>query len=151
MIREANVADAPAIKTLVESLSHYYLNEEVGDNQDILLPLWFANTLTTSQFESRLSSSDFANFVYVEQGQVVGYLSIKEKHHLYHLFVAQAHQRKGLSKKLWNHALSVVGYHDYTVRSSLYAVPIYRQFGFKESGPAASKEGIGFQPMAFSI
>lgn len=151
MIREANVADAPSIKTLVESLSHYYLNEEVSDDQDVLLPLWFANTLTISQFENRLSSSNFANFVYVKQGQVVGYLSIKEKHHLYHLFVAQAHQRKGLSKKLWNHALSVVGGHDYTVRSSLYAVPIYRQFGFKESGPAASKEGIGFQPMAFSI
>jgi predicted GNAT family N-acyltransferase len=35
----------------------------------------------------------------------------------------------------------------FTLRSSLYAVPIYKRFGFSESGPVGTKDGISFQPM----
>ncbi|WP_425475087.1 GNAT family N-acetyltransferase [Brenneria uluponensis] len=40
-----------------------------------------------------------------------------------------------------------LGLNTYTVRSSIYAVPIYKKLGFKESESVTSKEGIRFQPM----
>ena len=142
-IRHAVVDDASEIKNLVSSLSHYYL----ADKDSSVLPEWFSATLATSEFEQRLSSENFSNFVYSVDNVIVGYISIKDKSHLYHLFVAENHQGKGISKALWSHATSDTGISVYTVRSSLFAVPIYKRFGFNESEPAAAKDGIGFQPM----
>lgn len=36
-----------------------------------------------------------------------------------------------------------------SVRSSIYAVPVYKRFGFLESGPAGSKDGVSFEPMEY--
>lgn len=40
---------------------------------------------------------------------------------------------------------------DITVRSSLVAVPVYERFGFTIAGPAAEKDGFGYQPMALRL
>ena len=141
-IRAATPSDALDIKTLVHSLSHYYLQDKTAP-----LPSWLSKTLAITEFERRLSGDDFITFVYRQSDAVVGYISIKDKNHLYHLFVAETHQGKGIARKLWNHATSTVNSNRYSVRSSLYAVPIYQSFGFKSSSAAANKDGIGFQPM----
>ncbi|TGN39121.1 GNAT family N-acetyltransferase [Marinobacter confluentis] len=141
-IRKASVEDASEIKELVSSLSHFYLKDE-----NSLLPEWFSKTLELSEFELRLSSEDFSSFVYSINDVIVGYISIKESSHLYHLFVAENYQGKGIAKELWNYATSDSGIDIYTVRSSIFAVPVYRRFGFKESEEATSKDGISFQSM----
>ena len=141
-IREASVEDAIKIKNLVSSLSHFYLE----DNSSVL-PSWFSDTLTISEFESRLKSENFTNLVYLLNEEIVGYISLKDSSHIYHLFVAEHHQGKGISKKLWNHASSILKADAYTVRSSVFAVPVYKSFGFNASGEMASKDGIRFQPM----
>jgi GNAT superfamily N-acetyltransferase len=143
-IRKASIDDAIKIKDLVSSLSHFYLE---GDNT--LLPGWFSDTLEISEFENRLMSEDFINLVCVLNEEIVGYISIKGSSHIYHLFVAEQHQGKGISKELWNRATSGLDVGVYTVRSSIFAVPVYKSFGFKASGAIASKDGIQFQPMEF--
>ncbi len=67
--------------------------------------------------------------------------------HLFHLFVAETHQGKGISRALWNYAISGAKPKEYTLRSSLYAIPVYQRFGFTEYGAVEQKEGIVFQPM----
>ncbi len=141
-ICKAQVSDASEIKELVSSLSNFYLEEKSSS-----LPSWFLKTLELSEFEQRLSSDEFANFVYLDNNSIAGYISIKGKNHLYHLFVGERHQGKGISKKLWNYAISNIASDHYTVRSSVYAVPVYKKFGFRESGPLESKDGISFQAM----
>ncbi|MDB4837636.1 GNAT family N-acetyltransferase [Marinomonas sp.] len=149
-IRQATVKDAKAIQVLVLSLSYFYLSDKVT-----VLPKWFAKTLELSEFEHRLSSSEFNTFVYGEGGEIGGYIAIKqvkkqgakESRHVYHLFVSAAHQGKGIAKQLWNTATLHSDIKHYTVRSSLNAVPVYKRFGFMEDGAVSSKDGICYQTM----
>ena len=144
VIRKANEGDAPTIKDLVTSLSHFYLEDKKAS-----LPQWFLNTLEVSAFEQRIVSTDFVNYVYTESDIIIGYIAIKDTSHVYHLFVAEGHQGRGVSTELWKFTKSELSSPTFTVRSSIYAVPVYKAFGFQESGAASSKDGICFQPMEF--
>lgn len=141
-IRMANKADVNKIYTLVKSLSHFYLN-----NRDGSLPNWFSETLTEQAFIQRVNNERYHNFVYIIDDQIVGYLAFRGNSHLYHLFVSERHQGQGIAKKLWQHATQYCIAECYTLRSSLFAIPVYKKFGFKKSGAAGEKDGIGFQPM----
>ncbi|MBV1910485.1 MAG: GNAT family N-acetyltransferase [Kangiellaceae bacterium] len=77
----------------------------------------------------------------------MGYISIKNPDYLFHLFVAEQHQGKKIATKLWQHSKRALGASRYTVLSSFYAIPVYIKLGFTESGPSASRDGIGYQPM----
>ena len=76
---------------------------------------------------------------------------MKRSSHLFHLFVSEKYQGKGLARELWGFASNVCVSNIYTLRSSLYAVPVYRKFGFIESGVAGEIDGIGFQPMELRV
>jgi len=141
-IRTAVQKDAREISSLVASLSDFYLK-----SPDHELPDWFSRTLTENEFLRRIVGSEYSNFVYEIDGEIIGYIAMKGDNHLFHLFVSAAHQGKGLSRKLWEFAINECVSAVYTLRSSLYAVPIYKKFGFIESAISGEKDGIGFQPM----
>ena len=141
-IREAKTKDATQIKELVVDLSHYYLSANEGT-----LPEWLSSTLELKQFESRLKSNNFTNLVCESNGDIIGYISIKDKNHIYHLFVSKEHQRKGIAKRLWAKAKNLCQSSTYTVRSSIYAIPVYECFGFSKSKGIESKDNIRFQTM----
>lgn len=145
-IRVAVSNDVNKISTLVASLSHFYLK-----NPTDVLPQWFDNTLTQRAFLTRIEDPDYANFVYELDDEIIAYIAIKGNSHLFHLFVAEKHQGKGLSRAMWVFATNVCVANLYTLRSSLYAVPIYKKFGFVESDVAGEKDGIGFQPMQLQM
>lgn len=141
-IRVATTNDVRQTRDLVVSLAHYYL-----DRSAATLPSWFSDTLTLCSFSERLASPEYQNYVYEEAGSIVGYISIKAQSHLYHLFVSEEFQGKGIARRLWTHAREHSHASQFSLRSSLQAVPIYRHFGFTESGPIEVKDGISFQPM----
>ncbi|PKG39094.1 GNAT family N-acetyltransferase [Psychromonas sp. Urea-02u-13] len=145
-IRVANENDVSKICSLVISLSHFYLESIESE-----LPDWFAETLTEKAFLNRIINEEYQNFVYEIHGEIVGYLALKGNSHLYHLFVAENHQGKGISKSLWSYARNVCIAEIYTLRSSLFAIPIYQNFGFKMVGDAGEKDGIGFQSMELRV
>ncbi|MCV2402428.1 GNAT family N-acetyltransferase [Marinomonas sp. C2222] len=142
-IRVAASGDAKAIQSLVMSLSHFYL-----EDIEAPLPKWFLKTLSLDAVIDRLTSSEYQTLVYVEDGIVCGYVSIKSESHLYHLFVCEEHQGKGIARQLWNAITSGSDVNTYTVRSSLYAVPVYERLGFQRTGEVASKEGICYLAMS---
>lgn len=141
-IRIATNNDAEKISELVKSLSHYYLKDKSG-----VLPEWFQSTIKKNAFYERIQNSEYSNYLYEENKLIIGYISIKDKSHLYHLFVSEEHQGKGVARKLWEYAANECMSNIYTLRSSLYAVPIYKKFGFVESCAAQENDGIGFQAM----
>lgn len=145
-IRQATPIDARPISSLVKSLAHYYLDDADND-----LPEWLANTLTEDAFLQRINSSEYNNFLCEQDGQVIGYGSMKKPNHLYHLFVAEAFQGKGISRKLWEQLIAEESNATYTLRSSIFAIPVYERFGFKAVGERGTKDGVSFQPMAFEI
>ena len=148
----ATPAEAPALAQLVNGLSHYYL-----DDPKAQLPDWLSDTLTEASFTARLAEPNYINLVCkfkdeVSGAEVIqGYMSIKDQSHIYHLFVAEDYQGKGVAKQLWNHARAFTQSESFTVRSSLYAVPVYKQFGFVEAGDVGCKDGVTFMPMKLSI
>ncbi|AJQ96163.1 acetyltransferase [Gynuella sunshinyii YC6258] len=145
-MRKALLEDLEEIRNLVMSLTHFYL-----DDSSARLPDWFSETLTESAFAQRLTSSEFQNYVVEQDGLIVGYLSIKQGDYLYHLFVAEAFQGNGIARRLWLHARSQTSAKVFRLRSSIYAVPVYKRLGFEESGPLGTIEGISFQPMELRL
>ena len=110
-----------------------------------------ANTLTEDAFLQRINSSDYINFLCEQDGQVIGYGAMKRLNHLYHLFVAEAFQGKGISRKLWEQLIAEESNATYTLRSSIFAIPVYERFGVKAVGERGSKDGVSFQSMVFEI
>ena len=145
-IREALIGDVNSIQILVTSLSNYYLSE--GSNS---LPQWFQDTVTEASFLTRIQSSEYKNFVYIIENKIIGYISIKSNSHIYHLFVLEAYQRNGISRQLWSHAKAHCLSSHYTVRSSAFAIPIYKKFGFVEVGELARKDGISYLSMKLDL
>jgi GNAT superfamily N-acetyltransferase len=145
-IRVAVKKDVVKISNLVKSLSHFYLKDQKNE-----LPEWFDKTLAQSEFLKRIEGSEYFNFVYENEGEIIGYSAMKGSSHLFHLFVSEKYQGKGLARELWGFASNVCVSNIYTLRSSLYAVPAYRKFGFIESGVAGEIDGIGFQPMELRV
>lgn len=141
-IRIAVESDVHQIADLVASLSHFYLDEPGKE-----LPVWFRESITEVAFAARVPSLEYLNFVYEEVGVLLGYISIKGGSHLYHLFVAEVFQGRGISRLLWLQAKERSQSKSFSLRSSLYAVPVYKRFGFVESGSVGTKDGISFQPM----
>lgn len=154
-IRIAYAEDVKEIATLVRSLSHYYLPQKISSAQDSStkslsaksLPSWLLNTLTEEQFLQRINRVEYSNYVYCIDDEIVGYIAMKESSHLYHLFVSETHQGKGIAYKLWKHVGENCSAEKYTVRSSLYAVPVYKKWGFVETDSIKEKDGIRFQAM----
>jgi GNAT superfamily N-acetyltransferase len=141
-IRPAIQTDVTQIAGLVKSLAHFYLDDPRAE-----LPSWLNETLSDEAFTSRISSSKYLNFVFEEADSIVGYISIESPGHLYHLFVSEKFQGKGISRLLWEHARQNCHDTTFSLRSSLHAIPVYKQFGFSESGPVGTKDGVSFQPM----
>ena len=155
-IRIAHAEDVKEIATLVRSLSHYYLPQKTSSAQDSptksssvkSLPSWLLNSLTEEQFLQRITNAEYSNYVYCIDDEIVGYIAMKESSHLYHLFVSEARQGNGIANGLWKHICGKCSAEKYSVRSSLYAVPVYKKWGFVETDMVREKDGIKFQAMA---
>ena len=145
-IHIATNRDAEQIQKLVSDLSHFYLSEE-----NTKLPDWLTTSLDLAAFEERINSNDYINLLCEINNSIVGYISVKNKSHIYHLFVSQQHQRKGIAKALWENIIKICDSSKYSVRSSLYAIPVYASFGFTPSSPINVKEGIQYQEMDLFI
>jgi GNAT superfamily N-acetyltransferase len=138
-IRKANRSDAKQIRDLVYSLSHFYLSDRRST-----LPEWLAMSLELTEFEARLESHEFTNIVCELENGIVGYIAMKDNRYLYHLFVAEDYQGKGIARQLWMEITKICRSPQYTVRSSIYAIPIHQKFGFIASGAIAQKDGVQY-------
>ena len=84
-------------------------------------------------------------------GELIGFVGVRDNKHLYHLFVAKSLQRQGIGRMLWDTAkreCEASGHHGaFTVNSSNHAMPIYERWGFRRDGPAKHSDGITYNPM----
>ena len=145
-IRPATPEDAAAISALVMGVSPSFTLRPDGEGAEIFLA-----TLTPGAFGGYLSSPDYAYLVAEEDGALAGVIGIRENRHLFHLFVAAAFQGRGLSRRLWetarDAALRAGNPGEFTVNSSMYAVPVYERFGFVPTDPRVEQHGIAWLPM----
>jgi GNAT superfamily N-acetyltransferase len=84
-------------------------------------------------------------------GEIAGFIAIRERKHLFHMFVGARWQRRGLSRKLWEvaraAAIDVGASGQFTVNASNFAVPVYEAMGFVRTAPMQCVKGLFFNPM----
>jgi ribosomal protein S18 acetylase RimI-like enzyme len=98
-----------------------------------------------------LESGRYRFTVAESNGRVLGFIAIRDASHLFHLFVSAEHHGQGIGRSLWQEGLTAASKGSrnstFTVNSSPNAVPVYRRFGFVETGPLVQMHGVSFLPM----
>ena len=151
LIGPATDSHAADISALILGLSHYFLTGPDGPDSHS-----FLSTLTPAATAQRLRSDEFFYLVAQHQtapGQaatVCGVMALRERHHIYHLFVAAPMHRQGIARKLWNHVREGSPAQAFTVNSSISAVSFYERLGFRATAPLQTERGLSFLPMSFS-
>lgn len=145
-IREAELSDVQAISNLAQSLSEKYVTPEFHvDARDAFLKSMTADGI------NQLIASGLRYHVTEINGNIVGIVGMKGNQHLYHLFVDESFQRKGIARQLWNTAMqsckAAGNPGEYTVNSSRYAQRVYESFGFVAQSAPHERNGIVTIPM----
>jgi GNAT superfamily N-acetyltransferase len=144
--RAGSPADAEVIAGLIAS----FQSELTADPSGVGAQEYLASVSVLAE-RVYLASERYGYLVAYSDSQLIGLIAIRDRSHLFHLFVERSHQRRGIARRLWDRALSELcapnsdGY--FTVNSSLSAVPAYQAFGFVPVGSIQSMHGITFVPM----
>ncbi|WOB06907.1 GNAT family N-acetyltransferase [Piscinibacter gummiphilus] len=146
-VEAATVSDAEAISALIVELSEpFFLSPSREGAQPFLA------SVSAEAERGYLSSASFSYYVAKSGGSLAGFIALRDNSHLFHLFVAKAFQGKHLASQLWGvaktEALRDGNPGEFTVNSSLSAVPVYERFGFVRQGEVQRMHGISFQPMS---
>lgn len=111
---------------------------------------FFASVSEQSE-RTYIGSERYDFLVAEEDGQLAGVVAVRDRTHLFHLFVASRFQRAGLARELWNRARqrasAAGGTGSYTVNASLHAVTAYEHLGFVRAGQPLQAHGIAYLPM----
>lgn len=145
-IRAATPDDAQRIGTLVRELAVKYITHEFSEEG--------AGRLLESMSEAAIRSyleSGYRYHLAEENGELAGVIAIRDNCHLYHLFVSERFQGRGLARRLWEVARAVCldagNPGVFTVNSSRYAVGLYEKFGFVRQSEAVDISGVISIPM----
>jgi len=145
-IRLATRSDATAISQLVFSLAAKYITVDFSAEG--------ARTLLSSMEPAAIERSLASGYRYhiaEEAGAIVGVAGTRDNTHLYHLFVAESHHRRGIATALWRVArdacIAAGNSGEFTVNSSRYARPLYQKLGFVAAGPEDEHGGVFTTPM----
>jgi GNAT superfamily N-acetyltransferase len=144
LIRSAIESDAAAVSKLIEGLSGYFATASISQ-----ISQSFRDTISVEAVAERIASSDFCCFVAEDHKGLSGFVAFRNPSHLFHLFVAQPAQSRGLGKLLWQKVLDQSTCAEITVNSSIFAIPFYQRLGFVRAGPDQSVDGISYAPMTF--
>ncbi|HJW07745.1 MAG TPA: GNAT family N-acetyltransferase [Rhodanobacter sp.] len=85
-------------------------------------------------------------------GRLAGVAAMRDDCHLFQFFVSTRLHGRGIARQLWRRAMRDAvrraGTRQFTLNASAMAVPVYRRFGFVDSGPpTVSCSGLLTQPM----
>jgi GNAT superfamily N-acetyltransferase len=142
----ATVSDAEEISKLIMELSEPFFLSPSREGAEPFLA-----SVSKEAERGYLSASNFSYFAAKANDNLAGFIALRDNSHLFHLFVAKEFQGKGLATQLWSmakaKALEAGNPGEFTVNSSLNAVPVYKRFGFVRQGEVQSMHGISFQPM----
>jgi ribosomal protein S18 acetylase RimI-like enzyme len=145
-LRRAELADAEAISELILSFRTSFFTEPDGSGAEPFLA-----SVSAEAERGYIESSRYEFVVAEARGALVGFIAMKDRTHLFHLFVSAAYQRQGIAAELWRLAREATGPHGgeavFTVNSSLPAVPVYERFGFVQASPPVHRDGVAFVPM----
>lgn len=151
-IRPAGEADAEDISALVTDLAQRHIRADcTPEGLQTLL-----ETMTPGAVSERMMSGDFRHWLAAADGKLAGICVMRGENHLYHLFVSDDFQKRGIAKRLWHEAREdarrrTPGLKHFTVNASSYGRPAYERMGFVAEGEPMDMNGIRSQPMRLDV
>lgn len=146
VIQLARKTDSEVIAELVQGVAHYFLSDPSGSGAK-----GFMNSISQESISKYISNTYFIYALCFIDSKLAGVAALRNKSHIYHLFVNPDFHRLGIGRRLWQYLKSEAEHcgnpGDFTVNSSIFAVPLYSAFGFFPVGEPQVKNGIQFQPM----
>lgn len=144
LIRRAVPEDADAISKLIMGAAHHFLVDPCRKGAE----LFFAS-ITPQAIRDYINDQRFHYLVADQDANLLGAVALRDGRHLFHLFVAPSHQRRGIASSLWDAARSAAAPDAMflTVNASANAVAAYQRFGFTTVGPRQEVNGVAFTPM----
>ena len=149
-IRKTELKDAEEIGRLIVKLAERYITQEFN-------PKARRYFLASNNGKSvkRFMESGFSYHIADIGGRVVGVVGVRDNSHLYHLFIDESHQGKGMARQLWDVAMADCISNGnpgvFTVNSSNYAVGVYESLGFVRTKPMQNNEGALYNPMELRV
>jgi ribosomal protein S18 acetylase RimI-like enzyme len=148
-IRPLDPADIPAAAALLRRAAEtFFLHESAPEDAADVLAQHDAAGLR------RNLDAGYVYRVAIVDGVVAGFIGVRDRTHLYHLFVDAAYQRRGIARALWDAGLAAAlgpghpGY--FTVNASNFAVPFYVSLGFERTAPM-QVDKVRYNPMRLSV
>jgi GNAT superfamily N-acetyltransferase len=145
-IRAATVGDSHQISALINRVAHFFTLRPDGLGAED-----FLKTISPDAIAHCIAAPQFRYYAGFLGDHLVGVAAMRENRHLYHLFVAPEYQRRGFGRQLWEFAraesLGLGNQGEFTVNSTLFAVPAYASFGFVATGAPIESHGIAYVPM----
>lgn len=143
ILRAAVAADAAAIGALILDLA-----PDFAPQPGAALPPAFTASLAPERLAQRIDDPDHRFWVAERDGRILGVIALARGTHVLYLFVDRSCHRGGVARALWERALAqTAAAQTWTVNASVYAVPVYRRFGFEPTGPAELRNGLRCVPM----
>jgi len=146
-IRDAAITDTEEISNLV--ISSVLPHKEMDFDGHGWARFCDSNDFPTTQ--NRLTNSQYFTLCSVSEDCIVGIITLKNYEIVDQLYVSPSHQRKGVSRLLWDSATAICSDNGntglYLVKSSTYAIPIYQNFGFKANGRREPNNGAAYTRM----
>jgi ribosomal protein S18 acetylase RimI-like enzyme len=144
-IRPATSADVEAVSRLVSGLSRRFITPDYTPQG--------AQTLLSHQTSEAIAKclDEGMHYLVAEIDKtLVGAAGlIRERRHLYHLFVDADRHGRGIGRRLWRELIAGLDPGPITVNSSKSAIGFYKRLGFRANGPAWEKEGVVAWPMVW--
>jgi ribosomal protein S18 acetylase RimI-like enzyme len=149
LIRPLEPADLPAAAALLHrTAGEFILHESCPED---------AVAFLAQHDEAGLRRNLAAGFVYhvaLVQDELVGFIGLRERSHVFHLFVDAHRQRRGVARRLWEAARHAALAADggaghagvFTVNASNAAVPFYEALGFVRTAPMQVAQ-VRYNPM----
>ena len=86
---------------------------------------------------------------------IIGIIGFRDNRHLYHLFVNEQYQKKGIARQLWfiarEQCIKNGNAGVFTVNSSVNAKSVYEKFGFVSQSDVLERNGITYIPMKLTL
>lgn len=145
-IRPIEHSDVPAVAALFRALATEFIVHESPPEAAAT----FLRDNDEAGFQGFLRLGHAYHVAEID-GELAGFIAIRERQHLYHMFVAKRFHRRGVARALWDvarrAAIVAGGDGSFTVNASNYALPVYQAMGFQRSAPMQCVNGLYFNPM----
>src|SRR5262245_12362813 len=132
IFRAATESDAGAISELILSFRDEYLVDPSGRGAEEFLA-----SVSAEAERGYIGSSRYFYLLGEAEGALAGVIALRDRTHVFRLFVSRACQGQGLSRELWRRTCEAVvpagEAVEFTVNSSTRAVPVYSRFGFEQT------------------